>query len=776
VRRERRSPPPGTTIQLGDGTLREFAGNFPVFNWSQTNSNHIGQLTSALAALERWLCDLIDRGVDVTGRIEDLLRRSRSAGILGVLVNIGKYKPELFKGPLRPLLAIQHLYLWDYHRAKESTHAFDGFSWLRHGKEVFELAQAWVLAPHRKAVLSKIVPELFRGDPALAEFMLASTAQWRPPEGEKEEVEFRILVAELDHRNYRTVQDQDGRETVEFQYPPQVREAIQRFEQRHAAARQTIFLPDFARRALMTSGKLTADQAAAVDAALSAVDEGENNELDDDMKQSARAAAAATLLVKAPDWLAENPIARQRVRAILDTTMATIDDEADPHHTRYLLQQSTLEFAAHPVTLAWIEAPSAETDQAVMRILTSGDDRAVRTLMLLAFQNRALLGGRWWRLLQMALWWSGLRMLAPRHGDDDDAARQRWRRWVAWLRNWRLTDASVIAADIDPLGVARRVEKFERRRWEERYAREGWRRSLPAGRRYSGGLDTHFLQNVFFWLLHESALPASAEERAEWTALLRAFWAFEAWCRAGSADDDDDYKPLSQMLGHHLVSVLARLTLATPPAEAAELWRPVLELGPRGHYAIGSFLSAWFGLITATTDIEAYAARWRPMIEYIISGTGWSANRFGYYAQALERQVLGFGADTYILRALGHASLIDSMRDLYQSWAENRLGGDEDNLAGFCGFLSSEAGRVLRLDALVWMANAIKADAGAGKWYRDRTRSAFMEFLDVLVAEHSDELSANPPARQALIDLVAHAAAKQISAALALQERIRARF
>lgn len=164
------------------------------------------------------------------------------------------------------------------------------------------------------------------------------------------------------------------------------------------------------------------------------------------------------------------------------------------------------------------------------------------------------------------------------------------------------------------------------------------------------------------------------------------------------------------------------------------------------------------------------------MIEYILSGTDWSANRFGYYAHVLERQVLGFGADTYILRAPRHASLVGRMRDLYQSWAEKHLGGDEDDLAGFCGFLSSEAGRVLRLDALLCIAQAIKADASAGRWYRDRTRSAFMGFLDVMMTEHADELSGNPPARQALIDLVAHAVAKQIPAALALQERIRARF
>jgi hypothetical protein len=70
--------------------------------------------------------------------------------------------------------------------------------------------------------------------------------------------------------------------------------------------------------------------------------------------------------------------------------------------------------------------------------------------------------------------------------------------------------------------------------------------------------------------------------------------------------------------------------------------------------------------------------------------------------------VLGFGSDSYIIRTPNHASLVGSMRDLYKLWAEKRLQGDDDNLAGLCGFLSTAAGRVLRLDGLLWIAEAIK--------------------------------------------------------------------
>ena len=51
-----------------------------------------------------------------------------------------------------------------------------------------------------------------------------------------------------------------------------------------------------------------------------------------------------------------------------------------------------------------------------------------------------------------------------------------------------------------------------------------------------------------------------------------------------------------------------------------------------------------------------------------------------------------------------------------------------------------------------------------------------MEFLDVLVAEHAAELARDDSVRQALLDLSAHAVSRQLTAALALQERIRRVF
>jgi hypothetical protein len=75
--------PAKLSLTLADGTVREFTGDYGVFSWSQENSNRNGQLFSALAALEKWLCTLIDRGVDTTPHLDELLRISDSMQWLG---------------------------------------------------------------------------------------------------------------------------------------------------------------------------------------------------------------------------------------------------------------------------------------------------------------------------------------------------------------------------------------------------------------------------------------------------------------------------------------------------------------------------------------------------------------------------------------------------------------------------------------------------------------------------------------------------------------------
>jgi hypothetical protein len=117
--------------------------------------------------------------------------------------------------------------------------------------------------------------------------------------------------------------------------------------------------------------------------------------------------------------------------------------------------------------------------------------------------------------------------------------------------------------------------------------------------------------------------------------------------------------------------------------------------------------------------------------------------------------------------------LVESVRDLYRAWAEKRLPGDEDNLAAFCNFLSTQTGAPLRLEGLVWIANSLRDDPGARDWYRDRTSAAFVELLSTVITEDGTVMVAASQTRQALIDLTGLAVSRQLPAALTIQDRLK---
>jgi hypothetical protein len=593
------SGPAPLLLQLDDSTARDYIGNAWVFRWSHENSLFLGQLHTALAALERWLCDLADAGKEIAPEIGALLGATNSVAVLGVLVNVGKHKPELFNGPLRPLLALWQAYEWDATRAKAHTHSFDAFAWARSGELVFEMAKAWCLAPYRQTRLRDIVPTMILGDKELAEFVAAGTKQWKAPTAEKEALEFRILVAELDYRNYTATADPaTGKPAFEFAYPQDVGADIAKFQQDHSRLLQALTFPEKCRKVLNGTRILSGLEAEWVASLMAAVDGEQEIKIDKGMREAPRVAAAAVLILRAPDRLEANAAVRSRAMAILDGAIAGITDDINDRGRQFLTAISHLQFAAYFAFDRWMAAPSKENDERVLRLLTSGDEEAVSVLIGLGYQNRAALGQRWWRFLHLALLWSGLTMLASRFGDDDSEGVL-WQRWRRWLRSRSLSVGNTTAERIDPLDVAKRVERFEYNRWQRRSARDGRRFTKDPGRRLSGSLDTHFLHRVFAWLfVAGAARTIAAGELETHRRLVSAFWVHQAWWQSGSGkDDDDDYQPMHEF-GYAVLGELSRLVMESPVEAGRALWEPAFALGAKGHYAIGHFLSSWFTLVT----------------------------------------------------------------------------------------------------------------------------------------------------------------------------------
>jgi hypothetical protein len=165
------------------------------------------------------------------------------------------------------------------------------------------------------------------------------------------------------------------------------------------------------------------------------------------------------------------------------------------------------------------------------------------------------------------------------------------------------------------------------------------------------------------------------------------------------------------------------------------------------------------------------------MIEYALASPQWSSGRQWYYGERLLCRLLGCGSELSLDQVTELPTTILKMKDLYESWADKHLGREEDHITYFCGFLSSSTGRLLRLNGLQWLHRSIRHQAaGQLHWRRSGTSGAMTNLIDVMLAGNIDELTTNALARDALLELVAILVKQQAPAALALQERTRAKF
>jgi hypothetical protein len=764
-------------LDLSGGTKKEFVGNHLVLNWSQDNSIGAGQLHCALAALEKWLCVGLDDGTDVTPSIKHLLDSSHSVAILGVLLNIGKYRPVLFEGLLRPLLADQKLYFWDEYRLDALRYAFDAMNWARKGETVFQMARAWWTVAYRKVALRNIAAHLVEFKPGIAAFLASVINHWELPEHEKNALELRMLQAELDRDNYKESPGGTSART-QFGYPESLQRDIASYRQATDPTLRILNLPYECLELLGRPEELTAEKAEELAGYLGTALSGMNADVKEDDQRLACIAVASTLLVRAHPWLDAHPEIRDRARAAVRAVVDQIGDDSEILRSHMLGSRGNLAFVAHAVMHDFLRSPaSSDAGRAVLRVLTSSSEAAVTTLISLAYAHRGQLGGTWWRLLEISLLWCALAVLVPRP-DEPHILHKLWGRWLGWLRSLKLTTTNATIARVDPVAIANRVERLQRRRWVREFEQEHSHFRTDPSERRSSGLDTHFLKAMFFWLLQpppagtQQSDPTNTENRFE---LLKRLLNFELWPHAKRQEGDQDEPPTQ--IGYEIVQAIAKLIPGLPVNAATDLWQPLFRLGGNAHYILGHFIDYWLQQISRNCDITVFARHWRAMIEYALASPQWSSGRQWYYGEQLLCRLLGCGSELWLDQVAGLQTTVLQMKDLYESWADKHLDQEEDHIPYFCGFLSSSTGHRLRLDGLQWLHHSVRKQAtGNLRWRRSGTAAAMTDLIDVVLTENIKELITNPSARNALLELVAILVKQQAPAALALQERAKAKL
>jgi hypothetical protein len=132
---------------------------------------------------------------------------------------------------------------------------------------------------------------------------------------------------------------------------------------------------------------------------------------------------------------------------------------------------------------------------------------------------------------------------------------------------------------------------------------------------------------------------------------------------------------------------------------------------------------------------------------------------------------LGLHASTELSRNADVRSRIPELIDYFRRWARNDMPGSEDDVATFCHFLTTEAGRSLRLEGVIWLNEALSATE---KFYRGSTGNNVAEAIDTILSNHAADLVEQRSSRDAAIAIVAKLVRGQVATAMGLQRRIAA--
>lgn len=751
--------PPSVLLHLPEGE-RRFVGDGRMFDWTQNEDSGEGQLNCALNALERWLTQELEAGREVEPYLAKLMQETTSVAFLGLLTNIAKFRPALLEGILRPLVSGEELYWYDTARVRNRQ--FTAWAWVREGEAVYNLAREWAFAPYRQQPLLELVVALVRKVPAASDFVQSAIATWPEHEHPKDAIEFGIIRAALDPANHQTrIDATTGEELNEVIYPAELSRKIEAFEAENAPRRNNLLLPYRLEEILQQAGSLAPESAEQLAEMLSEPPvEGEDT-------NALRTAIAATLVTRTGGWLATHQDVGEQARATLLEAAANVaDTHEDIRGQRVGLDRDDLKFAAFGIMHRWMtEGHGGEWDAPLLRILTSGNSAASAVIGLLGHQNRTMLGPRWWRLLQVGLLWSALSMFSPEFGDEDRVGA-RWSRWLRWLRARSLTDASATASSIDPTRIWSLLRKIERVRWQRQATRDSHRR--PEAERYSHGLQTDFLDGLFAWLVGDAGQSVTTFD-AELRGLLLRFWDYEQqWC-ARARNDRDEYH-LPYQFGYHVLEKLAWVAATDTDKNASAAWREVLKLNSDAHVLIEHFIGAF--LLHRDQVPELFAARWKEMISFALA-SDWTTGRHWFYGQRMLRRLFGFGLEASLSSLPGMPATIDGMRHLYEQWTLAHVAADEENIAAFAHFLATDMGALLRIDGLKWLSTALEVKGRTIRWNQDGAGDAMVGLLDATLTTNASDLSRDAEARTALMKLAAELASSHVTAALALQERIR---
>jgi hypothetical protein len=744
--------------------IRHFRGDHQVYNWYREGP-YANPAGIALMALEKWLYDRIDAGESVVQTIQKTLDSTTSVAFLGVLSAVGRKEPSLLTGPLKPLLSAFEIHEWELSDSFGSQDYF-AMAWLQRSDRERKLAQEWSSLPHRRQGLHEVAQFLFLNVPAVDKFFETVRRDWAGqvevlPKEDRRVEQLKILLARFDRQNYQIKHVAEKSDYWEFKLP----ESLKGNEAKAIAAEERLMALTFksqCRRILDQGEPLPQDQLESFWVrieAISRIDCKRDSDNDAVDPYAAICGGIAVLVRFHRDWLAANPTrAEWCVKQILEAFVKpVVSDGFDTSRSTFDLYRES--FLAELLPLLWIEdVAEAGLRQCVAQLAFSFHYKTVAIMCRSAWRVRQVLGCDFPRLLHLILRWAVVRLeleIARNHGVR--SLPQQQVEVDAWVQG---EIAAFVKGDL-PDGLPA---------WDGLLEGENVPRAQDATVRAimshmpSPALDMELVLASLSWM---PGLDAALDdgERTQWIGL----WQEALHCALKHARRSDDLRYDSD---RHILKRVASLVADMRADEHSErLWKPVLDLGAKGHDWIEHFLRSWFEGNRQNGGVRgSFTRTWRDLIDYARTSPAWTTG--GYRIEENWRALMGLDwlLFNYDYWNAEKRKVVAAMAEAYEQWAEEHLHLSSTAVC-FTAFLKQPAAEPLVLAGLPWLTSAAEK-CGDDFWTQDHMPERLVALLDNCVRLHMREINQDASALGAFRFLLKGLVERRNPQAMLLQESL----
>jgi len=767
-----------------DGEEKTFWGDFRVFTWYRGagawSSDDV--VSSALMALEKWLYDSLDAGRPINHVVKRILEQSTSVALIGMLCEVGRFRPALFGDVLLPILGVAEIYLWELLYFKQGLDSLwelsTSYVVARGGQSFYQQIKAWEFLPHRRVGVLKAAMSLFLEDTGQAAFFVAAVEHWRKrlAEGVDDEHlrdQLETLVVYFDRENWSEEQVPDVGTVLMFTAPAHLQERAAAARREHEKPLQLLMFPVQCRRRLNEGAALPEDELEGFWAELQQIASPEGlQEIDPNWIPDCVCGGVAVLVKLHRAWLRSHPEREAWCVGQLEKTVLSPPPPGEFDCEESISDYHWDHFASEITPILWAGDPSSRSWRKLVAILaTAWHYKAVGLLMRAAFEVRSQLGEAFGQLVSFLLRWAVVRSGLRRHWN---AGTER-----VDVNKWFKKEGRAFVEGRVPTAMPE---------WGEQAVKDG-RRCLRASHRSPSPdpvfrtyphIDRTLIQYAFggILLLDQAETPS---ERSEWLvfwdqALMCSLASIQSFDRKGELVDSDEREAGLPCTCDYWVLDRTSLTIltATPDEDPRRFWEPILQLGPWGHHWVEAFLEELFRIGLLPAHVQRFKVEWQQMLEFGGSSDLWAVGESPHWShvRGVWSHLMGIDYRSADCWQEEHQGIVTEMRSFYLRWAEANL-CESMSAKLFVQWLKRPAADPIRIEATISMRDAA-ASADDYWWREEHLVRELAELLDACWRRNASELREASSADAAFKELLKMVADRQEPLAMDLQERIAA--